>query len=202
MNEGRWGNEQVIPAQWVKESLTTYTPKSVSYGSGYAWSMPPEKTFNQKCYTAEGSGGHIMMLFPESDMIIVHRANTYVEPWVAVDWREIKKIVKEIFAARTESKATIDESKLIPYEADRRHWPALISDDPAKTKRFEKYYDNDGDPVTIHREKNGQLVVNIPYLGNFNLYSMSDSTFFVEGKEEKIYFEYNERIEPVKAIFL
>jgi hypothetical protein len=78
----------------------------------------------------------------------------------------------------------------------------LIPDDPAKTKRFEKYYDNDGDPVTIHREKNGQLVVNIPYLGNFNLYSMSDSTFFVEGKEEKIYFEYNERIEPVKAIFL
>lgn len=149
MNEGRWGNEQIIPAQWVKESLTTYTPKSVSYGSGYAWSMPPEKTFNQKCYTAEGSGGHIMMLFPESDMIIVHRANTYVEPWVAVDWREIKKIVKEIFAARTESKATIDESKLIPYEADRRHWPALIPDDPAKTKRFEKYYDNDGDPVNV-----------------------------------------------------
>ncbi len=30
---------------------------------------------------------------------------------------------------------------------------------------------------------------------------MTDSTFFVEGKEEKIYFEYNEKREPIKVIF-
>jgi CubicO group peptidase (beta-lactamase class C family) len=201
MNEGKWGNEQIIQAQWVKETLTAYTPKTERYGFGYAWSMPPENAFNQKCYTAEGSGGHALMLFPESDMIIVHRANTYIEPWVAVDWTEIKKIVKEIFAARTEIKTTIDESKLIAYEPDRKHWPALIADNPSKTKRFEKYYDNDGDPVTILRGKNGRLIVNIPYLGNFNLYSITDSTFFVEGKEERIYFEYNDKREPIKAIF-
>lgn len=201
MNEGRWGNEQIVPTQWVKESLTICTPKSVSYGGGYAWWMPPEKTFHQKCYTAEGMGGHIMMLFPESDMIIVHRSNTYVEPWIAVDWAEIKKIAQGILAARTEVKTTIDQSKLIPYEPDHKHWPTLIADNPSKTKRFEKYYDNDGDPVTILREKEGQLIVNIPYLGNFNLYPMTDSTFFVEGKEEKIYFEYNDKREPVKAIF-
>jgi CubicO group peptidase (beta-lactamase class C family) len=27
MNEGRWGNEQIIPTQWVKECLTPYTQK-------------------------------------------------------------------------------------------------------------------------------------------------------------------------------
>lgn len=200
MNEGRWNDQQIIPAQWVKESLTAYTPKTETIGFGYAWNIYPEKTFNQKCYTAEGSGGHALMLFPESDMIIVHRANTYVEPWVAVDWTKIKKIVKEIFAARTEIKTTIDESKLIAYEPDRKHWPALIADNPSKTKRFEKYYDNDGG-VTIFREKDGQLVVNNRYIGNFNLYPITDSTFFVEGKEEKIYFEYNNKREPIKAIF-
>ena len=140
------------------------------------------------------------MLFPDSDMIIVHRANTYVEPWLAVDWTEIKKIVKEILAARTEVKSTIDESKLIAYDPERKHWPALIADDPSKTKRFEKYYDNDGG-VTIFREKNGQLVLNDRYIGNFNLYSITDSTFFVEGKEERICFEYNNKREPIKAIF-
>jgi CubicO group peptidase (beta-lactamase class C family) len=201
MNEGRWGDKQIVPEQWVKESLTAYTPKTEKYGFGYAWWIHPAKTFNQRCYAAEGMGGHAMMLFPDSDMIIVHRANTYIEPWLAVDWTEISKIVKEIFAARTEIKTTIDESKLIAYEPDRKHWPALIADNPSKTKRFEKYYDNDGDPVTILREKDGQLIVNIPYLGNFNLYSITDSTFFVEGKEEKIYFEYNNKQEPIKAIF-
>lgn len=200
MNEGRWNDQQIIPAQWVKESLTAYTPKTETIGFGYAWNIYPEKTFNQKCYTAEGSGGHALMLFPESEMIIIHRANTYVEPWVAVDWTEIKKIVKEIFAARTEIKTTIDESKLIAYEPDRKHWPALIADNPSKTKRFEKYYENDGG-VTIFREKDGQLVVNNRYIGNFNLYPITDSTFFVEGKEEEIYFEYNDKREPIKAIF-
>lgn len=200
MNGGRWGDKQIVPEQWVKESLTSYTPKTEKYGFGYAWSIHPEKTFNQKCYAAEGSGGHILMLFPESDMIIVHRANTYIEPWVSVDWPEIKKIVKEIFAARTEVKSTIDESKLMAYQPDRKHWPALIADNPTKTKRFEKYYDNDGG-VTIFREKDGQLVVNDRYIGNFNLYPITDSTFFVEGKEEKIHFEYNNKREPIKAIF-
>ncbi|PZR07611.1 MAG: hypothetical protein DI539_23480 [Flavobacterium psychrophilum] len=201
MNEGRWGKEQVIPSKWVKESLTAYTPKTERYGAGYAWVIHPETTFNQKCYAAEGSGGHALMLFPESDMIIVHRANTYVEPWISVDWIYIRKIVKEIFASRTEIKSTIDESKLITYEPDHKHWPKLIPDDPLKTKRFEKYYDNNGDPATILREKDGQLIVRFPNLGTYDLYSITDSTFFIEGIEEKIFFEYNNKREPIKAMF-
>ena len=27
MHEGRWNDQQIIPQQWVKESLTAYTPK-------------------------------------------------------------------------------------------------------------------------------------------------------------------------------
>jgi CubicO group peptidase (beta-lactamase class C family) len=199
LHEGRWRDRQVVPQLWVKESLTDYTPKKEKFGFGYAWTMHPEKTFKQKCLTAEGWGGHALILLPESDIIIVHRANTYIPQ--TVDWEEIKKIVKEILAAREEVKTSIDESKLKIYEPDRAHWPTLIADDPSKTRRFEKYYDNDGDPVTILRDEHGQLLVNIRYLGNFNLYPITDSTFFVEGKEEVIYFTYNNDGEPVKAVF-
>jgi CubicO group peptidase (beta-lactamase class C family) len=201
MNDGRWNDLQIIPQHWVKESLTAYTPKEEKRGFGYAWNILPQNTFKQRCYTAEGSGGHVLILLPDSDMIIVHRANTYIEPWAAVDWTEIKTIVKEILAARTEVKTTIDEARLVTYKPDRTHWPALIADDPSQTKRFEKYYDNDGDPVTILREKDGQLIVNIRYLGNFNLYPITNNTFFVEGKEETIYFTYNDAGEPIKAVF-
>jgi CubicO group peptidase (beta-lactamase class C family) len=201
MHEGRWNGQQVIPQNWVKESLTAYSPKQEKFGFGYAWSIPPEKTFKQKCYSAEGSGGHALILLPDSDMIIVHRANTYIEPWIAVDWTHIKEIVNKIIAARTEVKTSIDESRLATYKPDRTHWPALIADDQSKTKRFEKCYDNDGDPVTILRDKDGQLYMNIRYLGNFNLYPMTDSTFFVEGKEEMIYFKFNDNAEPIKAVF-
>ncbi len=201
MNNGRWKDKQIIPHQWVKESLTAYTPKKEKPGFGYAWNIYPEKIFKQRCYTAEGSGGHALILFPDSDMIIVHRANTFAEPWVAVDWTEIKEIVKGILAARSEIKTTIDESKLVTYQPDRSHWPAFIPDDPSQTKRFEKYYHNDGDPVTILREKGGQLIVNIRYLGNFNLYPITNNTFFVEGKEETIHFTYDDAGEPIKAVF-
>lgn len=201
MHEGRWNDRQIVPQQWVKESLTSYSPNTEKIGFGYAWNIYPEKTFNQRCYTAEGSGGHIMMLLPDSDMIIVHRANTYTEPWAAVDWIKIKAIVKGILAARTEVKTTVDESKLVTYQPDRSHWPALIPDDPSQTKRFEKYYDNDGDPVTILRAEDGQLIVNIRYLGNFNLYPMTGNRFFVEGKEETIYFTYDDAGQPIKAVF-
>jgi len=55
--------------------------------------------------TSQGnSTGNSAWKGPDSDMIIVHRANTYNEPWVAVDWTEIKEIVKGILAARTEIK--------------------------------------------------------------------------------------------------
>ena len=143
----------------------------------------------------------MLLLLPDSDMIIVHRANTFVEPWLSVDWEEIKEIVKEILAARTEIKTTIDETRLVTYNPDRSHWPTLLADDALQSKRFERYYDNDGDPVTIMRDENGQLFVNIRYLGNFNLFPTTDNTFFVEGKEETIHFEYNDKGEPIKALF-
>lgn len=199
MNEGRWNDHQVIPAQWVKESLTAYSPKKEKIGFGYVWNIYPDKTFKQRCYTAEGWGGHALILLPDSDLIIVHRANTYIPQ--TVDWTEIEKIVNGILEARVEHKSTIEASRLEEYQPDRSHWPKLIADDPAQTKRFEKYYDNDGDPVTILRTADGQLIVNIRYLGNFNLYPISHNTFFVEGKEETIYFLYNEAGEPIKAVF-
>ena len=72
--------------------------------------------------------------------------------------------------------------------------------DSIKTVRFEKYYPNDGDPMTIKRI-NGRLILNIPYQGNFDLYSITDSTFYVKEKENIIHFEYDSKRKPMNIIF-
>jgi hypothetical protein len=76
----------------------------------------------------------------------------------------------------------------------------MYSADRSVTSRFEKYYDNNGDSVTIKRI-NDKLIVDIPYLGKLDLYSNNDSTFYVWDKEETIRFKYNSQREPIEAVF-
>lgn len=192
LNDGRWNDQQIVPEQWVKESIVSHAPKKEKYGFGYAWWINDKMDM----YSAEGWGGHALMVFPKDDIIIVHRANTYIPK--TVDWEQFKPMVKAIMAARTERKE-LDPSTLISFKIES-HKPNMYVADPAKTAKYERYYDNDGDPVTIKRV-DGRLIVNIPYQGNFDLYALTDSTFFVNDKEEVIRFTYDKSGVPLKALF-
>ncbi|HTJ51590.1 MAG TPA: serine hydrolase [Cyclobacteriaceae bacterium] len=194
MNQGNWKGHQIVPEKWVSESFVPYSPKEEKIGFGYAWWIHSEL----KMYAAEGWGGHALMIFPGQDLIIVHRADTFVPK--TVDWEEIKKIVKLILSAQNETKESVDPSTLIPFKVLANKQPAMSSPDSITTMKFEKYYNNDGDPMTIKRSS-GRLILNIPYQGNFDLYSINDSTFYVLEKENIIHFEYDARHEPIKIIF-
>ena len=194
LNNGQWNGKEIVPEAWVKASIKSYAPKEERVGFGYCWSTYPEMNM----YASEGSGGHIMMIFPKDELIIVHRANTYIPK--VVDWKEIKKITKLILSAREEERNSIEPNKLIPFKVSGSEKPKMYSADRLMTSRFEKHYDNNGDPVTIKRI-NDKLIVDIPYLGKFDLYSINDSTFYVWDKEEIIRFKYNSQREPIEAIF-
>ena len=194
MTKGKWIDQQIVPEQWVSESIVSHSPEKEKIGFGYAWWIHPE--FNM--YSAEGWGGHALMVFPEKDLIIVHRADTYIPK--AVDWEEIKKIVKQILNAQEEKKESVEPSALVPFQIKEGPKPTMFLPDSIATKKFEKHYDNDGDPVTIKRVS-GRLILNIPYQGNFDLYSITDSTFYISEKETLMHFEYDSKHEPVKPIF-
>jgi len=83
------------------------------------------------------------MVFPENDIIIVHRANTYIAK--PVDWEQIRPAVKAIMAARIERKK-LDPSALIPFKIES-HKPNVYVSDTAQTAKYERYYVNDGDLV-------------------------------------------------------
>jgi CubicO group peptidase (beta-lactamase class C family) len=85
---GKWGDRQVIPADWVKES-TTYFSDATIYGGdgyGYMWWVAkdhnrfphfPQAELKEGTYSARGAGGQYIVVIPDRDMVVVHRVNTF-----------------------------------------------------------------------------------------------------------------------------
>jgi CubicO group peptidase (beta-lactamase class C family) len=84
LREGRWEGKQIIPRQWVKDSVTSYSDAGNSGGYGYMWWVAangkhfPNVTLEDGAYSARGAGGHRILVTPSHDMVIVHRVNTDV----------------------------------------------------------------------------------------------------------------------------
>jgi CubicO group peptidase (beta-lactamase class C family) len=76
LREGRWGDRQVVPANWVKRSTTSYSdfegPQAVSAtqtGYGFMWWT------HAWGYSALGNGGHVIAVIPSRDLVVVHRVH-------------------------------------------------------------------------------------------------------------------------------
>lgn len=79
---GQWGGKQLVPAAWVRQSLQSYSDAGEDGGYGYMWwvavdgrHLPgirvPEGTFS-----AQGFGGHMVVVVPAYDLVVVHRVDT------------------------------------------------------------------------------------------------------------------------------
>ncbi|MBC8229022.1 beta-lactamase family protein [bacterium] len=85
-NWGCWDNEQLVPEEWMRESVKTNldivsnSPKEDwKYGYGI-WSndnnqLWPNLTRNG--FTASGAGGHYVSVFPDYDLVIVQNPGCY-----------------------------------------------------------------------------------------------------------------------------
>jgi CubicO group peptidase (beta-lactamase class C family) len=81
-NEGRWGKKQVLPAAWVKESLSSIsTVENTDYG--YLWwrmwlpVATPDVPRRVYMSAAQGNGGQKIYLVPELDLIAVFTGSRY-----------------------------------------------------------------------------------------------------------------------------
>ncbi len=88
LREGLWGNKQVIPADWVRESTTYFSDASIYGGDGYGymWWVAkdhnrhphfPQVKLKEGTYSARGAGGQFIVVIPDRDMVVVHRVNTF-----------------------------------------------------------------------------------------------------------------------------
>jgi len=82
LREGRWRDEQIVPSDWVEESTATTSQIGPESGYGYMWwtgsghGLFPGVKVAEPCYYASGYGGHLVVVMPYLDLVIVHRVNT------------------------------------------------------------------------------------------------------------------------------
>jgi len=77
--EGRWGEHQVLPAAWVRESTLEHS-QTTGWDDrryGYMWWVhPPREAFGYESVVASGGRGHKMTIVPALDLVVVHRIPT------------------------------------------------------------------------------------------------------------------------------
>lgn len=85
LHGGRWRERQVVPREWVAESTRAYSSLGQAGGYGYMWWVSaggPHFTsafFKGEVFSAQGAGGHYIVVVPYLDLVVVHRVNTDVQ---------------------------------------------------------------------------------------------------------------------------
>lgn len=86
LQRGRWGDRQVLPAEWIRESTRAHS--QFDDGSGYGWmwwtyeagaaalgdGYPNLSAVD--LYMARGTGGQAIFVIPAAELVIVHRGDT------------------------------------------------------------------------------------------------------------------------------
>lgn len=99
LRHGRWGDRQVIPADWVTRSSTSYSQLD-SYsafgpqtGYGFLWWT------EDWGYSALGAGGHVIAIVPGKDLVIVHRVAYDPPQEDFVAYRDVDTMIRMVIAA-------------------------------------------------------------------------------------------------------
>jgi hypothetical protein len=67
LHNGKWEDQQVIPPDWVAESITQHVRKEDGSGYGYLWTVYP-KTGH---YAALGLGGQQIHVYPAKNLVVI-----------------------------------------------------------------------------------------------------------------------------------
>lgn len=74
LRDGAWGDDQVVPADWVEASVTDTA--STYEGYGYQWWLSPGTDGEPARFAALGHNGQYIYVVPELDLVVV-RNGTY-----------------------------------------------------------------------------------------------------------------------------
>jgi CubicO group peptidase (beta-lactamase class C family) len=120
LHKGLWDGEQIVPAEWVAESLTPqgeafYPPtdqNEIIEWYGYHWWLwKGDWFYGYRSFQAQGYGGQQVTVFPELDLMVITTANQdNVSPDAATEQeRGIGEIFLEfIFPALTDAELNYD----------------------------------------------------------------------------------------------
>jgi CubicO group peptidase (beta-lactamase class C family) len=90
---GKWRDTRRIPPSWIIDSTRSYSAVPTG-GYGYMWWVDGGHLEELGAYAAAGLGGHRLYVIPRAQLVIVHRADTYLKRMVGD--HEIHRLLHKI----------------------------------------------------------------------------------------------------------
>ena len=201
LNKGRWEKKQIVHEKWIKKSTTVATEDLGDFdskgGFGYLWWIS-DGINGQPMYYASGSGGHRIMIFPESDMVIVQRVNTYERNNVSDE--KTMEVVSLILDAKTGT--TSPKPSLVEFQSEKKRTEVVQVSKKITDLYLGKYsHPFLGEMVIQQSESSIMLKVKV---GDFEMFPLTENLFYPEDIETPIEFvktEDNEKRMTVESIF-
>jgi len=69
LHDGTWDGKQIVPKEWVRESVAPFIQAEEDYKYGFKWWLLPRKDSQRFVWMARGFGGQELMVFPEEGLI-------------------------------------------------------------------------------------------------------------------------------------
>ena len=80
LNQGRWGNRQVVPAGWLEASFSSRVPTGDGLEYGYQWWLGRGRVDGREWIAGFGNGGQRLIIVPDLDLVVIVMAGKYNDP--------------------------------------------------------------------------------------------------------------------------
>jgi CubicO group peptidase (beta-lactamase class C family) len=77
---GRWGEQQLVPAEWLDQSFTPHAHVEEGLDYGYQWWLGRLSESGRPWVAGFGNGGQRVVVVPELSLVIVIMAGNYNQP--------------------------------------------------------------------------------------------------------------------------
>jgi len=83
LRNGKWRDQQIVPAKWVQESTSSHSQIWLDGGYGYLWwtgskgGLIANVNVKEHSYLASGAGVNKVIVLPYRKLVIVHRVDTF-----------------------------------------------------------------------------------------------------------------------------
>ena len=181
---GKWKDKQVIPNEWVEESTRPHSAVDMGskYGSGYGYMWWIEGT---QGYTARGSGGHILAVYPARDLVMVIRADTYHDR--SVSTRACMRLFDMVAKSGQGVRADAPRLVQVPSVETNKKPSHTLSVKQLASYACEIEMES-GRKVTVTASDDA-LTIEYGH-GTFRLWPESESRFVAEDSEDPVLFEF------------
>jgi CubicO group peptidase (beta-lactamase class C family) len=88
LNEGTWKAQQLVSEEWIEQSTSIQTEFPAPDYGFYWWIYEPDypRLPEVRAITAEGSGGQMLLIVPEKELIIVMTSEPYTDGQTSLEW--------------------------------------------------------------------------------------------------------------------